>query len=629
MLRYTDSARSARRTISRLPARVFVQRSAEDAGFHGRLLNMKTRRSTRNSTFLVGAALFACANNASASDPSYTLANNQTGINAFTVPAMGYTGQHDRMTGGMSVGDFNNDTWPDLYISGLGTVPDMLYINQQDGTFIDQAELFGIDYMHFGVGSAVGDVNNDGFPDLYIVSYGPSDEPATVGKNILYINNGPDENGQYSFTNQASKRGVNDIFGIVGGKGACFGDMDLDGDLDLFVSTWGFFAGGNRIFENDGTGHFADVTGDIMPVSEEIIRGFTPKLIDVTGDRYPDLLLAADFTTSKLYVNNGPDENGKISFRDTTEESQINTDNNGMGATINDFNGDGKLDWFVTNIYVPTAEYYNNLFMGIGNNENDNPMFIDQSVIRNVENVGWGWGTTSGDYDNDGDVDIVATNGWPSFPNESTRYWSNDSQGNFSDTGFVAGLGFNINGRGLIHFDYDKDGDLDLAFIDNGGPFRIYRNDLPAIGFTRSLRIDINTDSHPCLAPMGYGTRLIATYNGTQHLRVINGESGYLGQSELTVHFGLEGLESVDELRIEWADGTVTTLNDVASDQEITINAFHQLDLTHDGRINYYDVSRLIRAYITNDIEADINGDSNINVLDIMNFITRYDSPCN
>lgn len=575
-------------------------------------------------------AIVSMTSGAHAQDPIYTLANQQAGINALTVPSMGYTGQHDRMSGGMSVGDFNNDSWPDIYIAGLGTVADMLYINNQDGTFTDQASAYGIDRTHYGMGSAVGDVNNDGYPDLYVVSYGRSSSPAAVGKCLLYINNGPDKNGQYSFREEAAERGVNQAMSIVGGKGAAFGDMDLDGDLDLYVATWQYLLNGdgNRIFENDGTGHFTNVSATVLPQNSTVIRGFTPKFVDVTGDRYPDLLLAADFTTSHLYVNNGPDENGKISYRDATQEAGITTDNNGMGATINDFDGDGNLDWFITNIYVPTANYYNTLFMGIGNNESGTPVFIDQAVTRNVQDVGWGWGVVSGDYDNDGDVDMVATNGWPQWPNEPTRFWSNDGTGIFSDISFRTGLTFNINGRGLVHLDYDKDGDLDLAFIDNGGPFRIYRNDIGFDDFTRYLRIDLNTDHHPCLAPMGYGTRVIATYAGQEHLRVVNGESGYLGQSELTLHYGLAHETQVDALRIEWADGSVTTMNDVAADQHMTIYAYHPLDLSQDGQINFFDVSRLISAYIAGDNAADINGDSMINIMDIMEFINRFQSPC-
>jgi enediyne biosynthesis protein E4 len=586
-------------------------------------------RSRFVSGFVSGGALLLLLNGAaSAIDPVYTLVNQQTGINATTVPADGYTGMHDRMAGGMSVGDFNNDSWPDLYISGLGTVDDMLYINQQDGTFVDQAQSYGIAYRHFGVGSAVGDVNNDGLPDLYVVSYGPSDAPAGVGMNLLYINNGPDKNGQYSFTEEAAQRGVNDIYGIVGGKGVAFGDMDLDGDLDLYVATWGFTPGGNRLFENDGTGHYNDVSASVLPDNPVAIRGFTPKFVDVTGDRYPDLLLTADFTTSHLYVNNGPDKNGQISYRNTTDESGIISDNNGMGATVNDFDGDGVLDWFQTNIYVETANFFNTMFMCMGNNEAGNPVFVDQAVERGVGDVGWGWGVVSGDYDNDGDIDIVATNGWPSWPNEPTRYWRNGGSGNFADVSLLTGLTFHINGRGLTQFDYDKDGDLDLAFIDNGGPFRIYRNDLPFDEATRYLRVNLNTDRHPCLAPMGYGTRIIATYGGKEHLRVIDGASSYLGQSELTLHFGLGETSTVDSLRIEWNDGSVTTLNDVPGDQEITVFAYHPIDLNEDGQINYFDVSAFFHAYIANDDQADINGDAVINVLDIMSFVADFNEPC-
>lgn len=595
---------------------------------------IKSRHPIHFTVSLCAAGLAAATGSALAVDPEYTLVNTIANLNAVTVPVDNFTGQHDIMAGGLSVGDFNIDGWPDLYISGLGSVPDMLFINQQDGTFEEEAPSWGIDRVHMGQGSAVGDVNADGLPDLYIQSFGPADQQAQPGKALLYINQGPDANGQWSFSEEAERRGVNEVMSIVAGKGAAFGDIDLDGDLDLFAATWQFAPGadGNRLFENDGNGYFTDISDHALPVPPTVMRGFTPKIVDITGDRYPDLLLTSDFATSRLYINNGPDPDGRVTFRDETEAAGITFDNNGMGATVNDFDGDGILDWFMTNIFVPSADFYNTLYMGQGVNDSGTPIFVDEAINRGVGNNGWGWGVVSGDYNNDGDIDIIATNGWPQWPSEPTRYWNNDGQGNFNDTAFTVGLSFNIAGRGLVHLDYDRDGDLDLVFVDNGGPVRLYRNGLdednPGRPFSHFLRIDLNTDAHPCLAPMGYGSRVIMTADGREHLRVIDGASSYLGQSELTVHYGIEDRTSVESVRVEWNDGTVTTIEDPAIDQHMTVHAYHPADLTQDGRFDFFDVSEMLIAFVNAETRADFNADGQINAADISAFIGRFQNPC-
>jgi hypothetical protein len=589
---------------------------------------------TQNRCFVLHAltALGVASSVGIASDPDFTLVNTFANVNAITVPVDEYTGQHDVMSGGVSIGDFNMDGWPDIYLPGLGTVPDMLFINQQDGTFEDQAASWGIDRLHMGQGSAVGDVNNDGLPDLYVLSFGPAGEQAQPGYALLYINQGPDDMGNWTFTEEATERGVNDVMYIVAGKGAAFGDVDLDGDLDLYAATWQFAPGadGNRLFENDGNGYFTDISDEALPEPPFVLRGFTPKIVDINGDRYPELLLTCDFETSRLYVNNGPDENGRITYRDETEAAGITEDHNGMGATLNDFNGDGMLDWFMTNIFVSSANYFNTLYMGLTVNESGTPIFLDQAQVRGVADNGWGWGVVSGDYNNDGDIDIIAINGWPSWPSEPTRYWNNDGNGNFNDQATITGLSFNIDGRGLVQFDYDRDGDLDLAFVDNGGPFRLYRNELGFEGrpFTHYLRFDVNTDLHPCLAPMGYGTRVIATYGGKDHLRVIDGASSYLGQSELTVHYGLEIIEQVEQVRFEWADGSYTIIENPTIDQQSVVYAYHPVDMDQDGRFTFYDVSQMLTAYIAQDETADFNDDGTINIMDVMEFIERYNTPC-
>ncbi len=182
--------------------------------------------------------------------PVFTLVTQQAGINARFTPN-GYPGENSVQTGGVAVGDFNNDGWPDVFIPQGGTGPDKLYINQQDGTFADEAFAWGAARWTRTAGMAVGDFDNDGYLDLYLVNYGDFPFPVATGKSVLYRNLGPDANGQFRFEDVAAQAGVNDIFGVVGGMGATFGDMDLDGDLDLFVSTWINSPGGNRLYENN------------------------------------------------------------------------------------------------------------------------------------------------------------------------------------------------------------------------------------------------------------------------------------------------------------------------------------------------------------------------------------------
>ena len=246
----------------------------------------RTPTSLRLPSLLTASALMLAAGHAQATDPNYILANTFADINAVTIPIQAYTGQHHVMAGGVSVGDFNNDGWPDIYLPGLGTVADMLFINQQDGTFDDEAAAWGVDRVHMGQGSAVGDVNGDGLPDLYIQSFGPADHQAAPGKALLYINQGPDANGQWTFSEEAEARGVNSVMSVVAGKGAAFGDIDLDGDLDLYAATWQYTPGadGNRLFENDGNGYFTNISATALPVPDTVLRGFTPKIVDVNND---------------------------------------------------------------------------------------------------------------------------------------------------------------------------------------------------------------------------------------------------------------------------------------------------------------------------------------------------------
>jgi len=593
--------------------------------------------SGRSRYALIFLAILTLATPASASTPKYSLATSQVGISSEAVTSEGYPGQMHRMAGGICVADFNNDTYQDIFIPSLGTSPNKLYINNQDGTFTDQATQWNIADTHTGMGVAAADINNDGYPEIYTVSLGqPGFDNAQAGQCKLYLNSGPDNQGNFSFTNIAESAGVNNVLGIPGGMTPAFGDVDLDGDLDLFVATWMFFEGGNRLFENQfmqtGTNTFVDITTEAMshPDRQDIVRGFTPHIVDITGDRYPEILLTADFTTSEIFVNNGVNKDGRASYRTTTNKSNINADHNGMGAAVADFNDDGLLDWFQTNIYVQTEFRGNTLYMCESIDPIGDPIFQDQAATRAVQDNGWGWGIVAGDFNNDLDTDIIATNGWPGWPNATTRYWDNDGTGHFSDQPLSAGLLFNINGRGLVSLDHDKDGDLDLIFIDNQGPLRFYRNNLAMEdGFTNYLRVNLDTSTHPCLAPNGYGTMITATVNGQTQLHAVHNNASYLSQSDITTHIGMSHHTIVDELRIDWADGSTTTMLNIPANQEITVQAFHPADFNNDSHFNYFDASALLAAYRAQHTSADFNSDGSINYDDILAFLESFNNACN
>ncbi len=490
------------------------------------------------------------------------------------------------MTAGAAAGDFNNDGWMDLFALGGGLQPDALYINNQDGTFSEQAESWQVAALHVGSGATAGDYNGDGWLDLFITSFGDPVNPS-AGQHRLYRNN-----GDGTFTDVAAEAGVNRVSpDYLDGFGATFGDYDLDGDLDLYVAgwlgdrRWYIPAQGNRLFRNNGDGTFTDVSEDAgVLVSES--HGFTPCFADMDGDRFPELLLTADYASSRYFVNNGDG-----TFTDTTDASGTNYASNGMGAAIADFNNDGYLDWYETSIYDEVVTETRDGSKRDGNElyyNQGNHVFTISAKESGVDDGAWGWGTVAVDMNHDGWVDIVETNGWPEdrldgrFYGVLSRLWINNADHSFTETALDAGFDHDLDGRGLLYLDYDNDGDQDLVVTAHRDSLRLYRNDLagPSANW---LRLFLDTRADPTLAPHGFGARVIATVDGQQYHRYLDGCAGYLTQSELSLHFGLGDAETVDELRVEWTNGAVTTLTDVAVNETITVKAGAQPTAVEDA----------------------------------------------
>jgi hypothetical protein len=270
------------------------------------------------------------------------------------------------MSGGGAIADFDRDGFQDILFLSGGTGPDRLYINDGDGTFTDRAPDWGLRDLpdHIGMGAVAADVNDDGYPDVFVTSLGPAHLGGRTGFHRLLINSGPDHQGNFAFTNHAAQAGINRIARFIpDGFGATFGDIDLDGDLDLAVAGW-YPIGHNALFRNDAA------PGDPVPAFINITRtaidsayqpsnpeapglnnyGFSPRILDTDGDWHPEILWISDFGQSR-YLRNDADG----TFTDITEDTGTGLDQNGMGVTKGDLDNDGRPDFAVTAIFQPDS----------------------------------------------------------------------------------------------------------------------------------------------------------------------------------------------------------------------------------------------------------------------------------
>lgn len=476
-----------------------------------------------------------------AAQTTYTDRSVAAGLIVSHSPAYGAS-----FAAGGTVGDFDRDGDQDVYVPVGGNSPDRLFINNGNGTFTDQAAAWGIATAHRGTAATVADFDGDGWLDLFVTSLGPAGANQ-AGAHKLYKN----VNGT-GFTDVASSMGVEfSSPTIPDGWGGAFGDYDLDGDLDLCVAGW-FNANNdsNRVFRNDGA-TFTDVTNMFSGING--VTGFAPRWCDMNGDRYPELIFIGDFSTSEYWIN----VNG-TSFTNFTAGSGTSLDGTEMGATIADWDEDGDFDLYVTTINT------NNLYINQGGH-----VFVNQANATGTNNTAWGWGTTAVDFDNDTWFDIVAAT-------QSGRQFAFRNNGtpalSFTEVALTMGLNTPISMRGVSNFDYDNDGDQDIVFFPHNGQVKLFRNELS--GPDRNwLRIFLDKGDAPFVAPNGIGSVIKVTIGSRTLMSRIDGGSNYMSMSELSAHFGLGAATHADLLRIEWTDGSVTELTDVAANQTLTLTA--------------------------------------------------------
>ncbi|MCY3568440.1 MAG: VCBS repeat-containing protein [Chloroflexi bacterium] len=484
----------------------------------------------------------------------------------------------ERMTGGAAAGDFDGDGAIDLIVTRMDG-HDLLFRNRGDGRFEEVSEAAGLSRWELATnGAAWGDIDNDGDLDLFVTTVGDT-------RHYLFVNDGG------VFSEEGVTRGASvDTGDRRIGFSATFGDYDLDGYLDLHVTEWrpsqlvGEAVAGVRLLRNLGAerpGHFEDVTeaagvGMAQVVSQtqsELTEGtfaFGSTFVDLDNDGWPDLAVASDFGTSRLFWNNGDG-----TFSDGTLDARVGTAQNAMGTTFGDYDADGDLDWFVTSVFSFRTGSPGSGEQGLrdGNrlfrNDGDR-RFTDMTDAAGVRNGSWGWGAAFFDADNDGDLDLTMTNGMemmPGFDADATRYWENDDAGRFRSRSTDVGLDDIEDGKGLLVFDADNDGDLDVFVVNNASEPLFYRNESAGAGsWLRVTLAGVSSNRQ------GLGAKVSVFADGLpEQIREAGVSSHFLGQSEDAMHFGLHESETAD-LVIRWpASGLVTTLNDVPADSWILV----------------------------------------------------------
>ena len=485
---------------------------------------------------------------------------------------------------GVALLDFNTDGYLDIYCVNGGNLPgtelenpirNRLYRNDGDMTFTDVTQQAGVTGIGYGVGSCVGDYDNDGDPDIYITNFGP---------NQLYINN-----GDGTFTDVTQQAGVGESGWSTSSS---FADYDNDGYLDLYVVNYVDFELGNNpkcakndfptycspnifeptfdvLYRNNQDGTFSDVTQSAG--LEKPGKGLGISWADYDNDQDLDVFVANDLMQDFLFRNEGNGTFTEVSMLVGVAFNEDGQPLNGMGTSFGDYNNDGNLDLVVTNF----QDQPNVLFHNEGNG-----FFTDLSYscgIGEKSLIYLSWGVDFFDYDNDRYLDIFIANGHiddniEDFSEVGTyaqrnQLFQNRGDGTFKEVSsdFGSGLQLRKVSRGMAYGDLDNDGDLDLVISNLNQRLDVLRNDGGNENHWLAIKCIGRKSNRDAI-----GTRIRLKTEESTQIREIRSGSSYLSQSDLRAYFGL-GTAKTADIEIEWPSGNQKILHSVQPNQILVI----------------------------------------------------------
>ena len=439
-----------------------------------------------------------------------------------------------------------------------------LYRNRYDGTFEDVTEKAGVGEPWYSMGVTVGDFNNDGYPDLYVTNYGP---------NVLLRNNG---DGTFSdVTNRAKVSGGNEFsvgaawldYDNDGLLDLYVGNyLDFDPAYKYYYAPDGFpgplayDSQKDVLYHNNGDGNFQDVT-DSMGIVDIDGRAMGVGAGDYDMDGFMDIYVANDHTLNYLFHNEGGKKFTDRGTMSGTAFSQAGEATVSMSVDFADYNNDGLLDMFVSD------DTYCSLYKNEGNG-----VYSDKSYPSGLSTVCAqfvGWSSTFVDYDNDGDVDIYKTNGaLKHLYGHEDQLLENTGDGKFADVSLGRGEYFSKEyvGRGTCVGDFDNDGDMDVLVVNLNDSCRFLRNNKGNQNNWLMLHLTGTSSNRD-----GVGARIRISSGGKEQVTLKKSTTGYISQNDPRLHFGLGKNELVEWIEINWPSGKLQRLENIRTNQILDV----------------------------------------------------------